>query len=402
MFHGRIALCLTLSHAGCYKPCGPGFDVFSEPTAHEDEGFLFSWERINRVEITVDEDAARILAAERIYSQPRNKVRATVEIDGERLDDVGVRLRGGFGSFQPFRAKPKWELDFNEFVGDQRFVGLKSLSLNNADQDPSYLRDAAGFAVYAAAGLPAPRTGFAQLFVNGEDRGLYSVVETADDEWLESAFGDDAGRLYDGTYASVGQSVKFVDFGLGHDELFDLEEGDPVRYADIMAVSQAVLASEAAGRVSEELAALVDLDAVHRLWAVEQWLGNSDAYTTFRNNYRVYFPPDGPAILTPWDMDGTFDLAHDDERWQESRGRIVEICRLDNDCLARHAEIVAEVTAAIDAAELEVALEAVAALTATAAEDDPRGVCDPAMVRAEREHVLGWFRTASEDLLGEW
>lgn len=388
--------------AGCHRPCGAGFDASSAPVAHEDDGFLFDWTRINRVEIQLDDAALRILEAERVYTQPHNEVRATVTIDGETLDDVGVRLRGGFGSFQRVGDKPKWGFDFNSFVADQRFVGRKALALNNADDDPSYLRDAAGHAVYAAAGLPETRTGFAQVFVNGEDRGLYSVVEPHDDQWLDRNFGEDEGNLYDGTYLQFSTTVKFLDFGVDRDELFDLEEGDEVLWADVRAVSEAVLASLEAGRVNVDLAARVDWDGVHRLWAAEQWLGNDDGYVGNRNNFRVYFPPGAPMRMAQWDMDGTFLEGPGGERWTEPMGRLAEVCLLDPDCVARHAELVDEVATAIDAAGLPALLEVAATTTASAAEDDPRGHCDPALVREERAAVLGWFESASEDLRAVW
>ncbi len=395
---------LLLTVPGCVRaPCGEGVDVFDAPVEHdEDLAFLFSWERVNRLDLTLDEDAIRILQAERPFTQPRNKVRATVEIDGERVSDVGVRLRGGLGSFQRFDAKPKWEIDFNEFVGGQDFHGLRSLSLNNFGPDGAYLRDAAGFSAFEAAGVPSSRTGLAQLFVNGEDYGIMSVVETQDARWLERVQGTDEGNLYDATYAKIAMVVIFLDFGEGRDDLFDLDVGDPVGWADVSAVSEALQASQDRGIVTETLQARVDMDSLHRVWAVEQWLGDDDGYVSHRNNYRAWFPPEGPMVLSRWDMDGTFLLDVDDEVWSEPMGKLAELCLQDADCRSRHAEVVDEVSSALDAASLRERLEVYAARTEEGARHDPRGSCETGELDAERERLLDWIDGASEALRDQW
>ena len=84
----------------------------------------------------IDEDGLEILRAERRFSYPRRKVRADATIDGEWVGDIGVRMRGGIGSFSRFDHKPKLELDLNEYTGE-RFHGLESLSLNNMISDCS-------------------------------------------------------------------------------------------------------------------------------------------------------------------------------------------------------------------------------------------------------------------------
>ena len=76
---------------------------------------------------------------------------------------VEVKLKG-HGSFRPLGEKAAFKV---KFAKTDRLLGLKSLTLNNMVQDPSMLHEALGYEVLRAAGVPAPRTGFAYVRVNG-------------------------------------------------------------------------------------------------------------------------------------------------------------------------------------------------------------------------------------------
>ena len=54
---------------------------------------------------------------------------ASVTIDGETVDSIGIRFKG-FTSASATTKKP-FKFDFNEFVPGKRFDGLRKLNLNN-------------------------------------------------------------------------------------------------------------------------------------------------------------------------------------------------------------------------------------------------------------------------------
>ena len=65
--------------------------------------------------------------------------------DGRRLlhpDDVGIRLKGQFGSFRDLAEKAGFKIKFN-FVERQKkkFLGLKKMTLNNMVQDTSLIHE---------------------------------------------------------------------------------------------------------------------------------------------------------------------------------------------------------------------------------------------------------------------
>src|SRR5258708_5812072 len=114
---------------------------------------------------------------------------------------IGVRYAGEVTYFASARGlKRPLMIEFDKF-DDQRFHGLTSLHLHAMPLDPSKGREVLAYSVSRAAGVPAPRTAFAEvtLSVPGkydkEYLGLYAVVENVDKPFLADRFGTDKGLL---------------------------------------------------------------------------------------------------------------------------------------------------------------------------------------------------------------
>lgn len=121
--------------------------------------------------------------------------------DGETYKKVGVRYAGDITYFVSAHSlKRPLKIEFNRF-GAQQFHGLASLQLHAMPLDPAKGREVLAFSVFRAAGVPAPRTAFAEvsLTVPGKyDKvclGLYAVVEDVDRRFLADRFGTDKGLL---------------------------------------------------------------------------------------------------------------------------------------------------------------------------------------------------------------
>ena len=98
---------------------------------------------------------------------------ATLIVDGEEIESVGVRKKGFLGSLDS--QKPSLKIKFDEYVEDQEFLGMNRLTLNNNKQDRSQIRQCIAYSLFASAELPAPRCNFAQVTVNGQKLGLFSL-----------------------------------------------------------------------------------------------------------------------------------------------------------------------------------------------------------------------------------
>src|SRR5262249_3966315 len=122
-------------------------------------------------------------------------VQADLTAGGKTYKKVGLRYAGDITYFSSARGvKRPLAGEFNRFA-DQRFHGLTSLHLHSMPLDPAKGREALAFAVFRAAGVPAPRTAFAEvtLTVPGkfdkELLGLYTVVEGVDRRFLADRLG---------------------------------------------------------------------------------------------------------------------------------------------------------------------------------------------------------------------
>lgn len=362
----------------------------------------FSDTVVHEVAITLSDDARRSLTAD-----PYEFVTAAaVSFDGEFVLDAGIRLRGKIGSFRTLDGKPKFKIDFGEFVDGQEFHGLKSVALNNEVVDCSYLREPVAYGIYRDAGVSASRTGFAHVTVNGEDYGLYVTVEVPDSRFLTDRLpDDDGGQLYDGKYTYYEDgSYTLLDFDLGVGALYQLEEGEDNGNQDIFEMTAAIEAATASGSFGSGLDGAVDWEQIHTNFAVEQWLGHIDGYAMNRNNYRVYFrPSDGKMTIMPWDFDYAF---LDDYAWGMSwytpSGVIARLCWQDPACFSAQAEGMRGVLDTIDTDASLARIDAMTALIHDYAVSDPKRECAKRNITGEQERVRAWVETRSDAMRAWW
>ncbi|WP_235298875.1 CotH kinase family protein [Portibacter marinus] len=110
----------------------------------------------------------------------------SIEIDGQLLDSVGIRYKGA-SSYQPQMSKKSLKIDFNEFQKGQKFQGLKKLNLHNSFADASFIRDPMSYKLFREMGVLAPRTSFAQVYIDNNYAGVYQIVEQIDNVYTDGA-----------------------------------------------------------------------------------------------------------------------------------------------------------------------------------------------------------------------
>jgi cysteine-rich repeat protein len=212
------------------------------------------------------------------------RVPCDVVADGVVLTRAGCRKKGGIGSVDLVIGKPAFSIQLDEFVADQELDGLDRIVLNNAIQDPSLVHEHVSYDVFRRAGIPAHRTAFAQVTLNGEPKGIYVVVEPVDREFLREHFGDgqDGGNLYE---AAV------VDFAVDPAGLELKGDDDGADRSDLVAAAAAVNDTPDAG-FAATVGAVIDLDQFATFFAVELALAAEDGLVFGRNNYYMYHRPD--------------------------------------------------------------------------------------------------------------
>ena len=275
--------------------------------------------------------------------------------------DVGVHLKGRAGSFRPLSGKAAFKLKFNEFVGGQRFLGLEKLTLNNMVQDPSMVHEVLAYEAFRAAGVDAPRTGYAYVRVNGADYGVYLNIETIDSVALRRWF-DSTQHLYEAEYG--------VDAQPGWSVLFEVDEGNEDDRSDLEALADAAAATAPAD-LSERVAGLADLQQMTSMWAVERYIGHWDGYSgPLINNYYLHSDADGLFSMLPWGTDQTWQ---DHVLFGAGLSRLFSVCWADAGCAAMYRQAVLDSRSAIMAAGMD------SLATETAATLEPWQALDPRM-----------------------
>ena len=307
---------------------------------------IFPTDRVLDVQITVDEkdwdtirhqsrDFESALHESRKVKPPDSPytyVDASVTIDGVEFPQVGLRKKGFLGSLNTTR--PSLKIKLNHIDKKGRIDGLTNLTLNNNQQDSSLVSQFMGYALFNAAGSPAPRCAYAKVTVNGENLGVYSHVERVRDNLLKRGFGTDKGVLYEGT---------LVDFYEGWEGSFERKTGDDkTGRAKIKQLIKVLEVEHAAGllksddeNIGKAIGELVDLDSFYTFWAIEGLLGYPDGYSGFANNYFIYLNPETDKSLggkvgvsegkgdkfhfIPWGADNLFTKVPSKGQWDNAR-----------------------------------------------------------------------------------
>lgn len=331
---------------------------------------LFAGDAVLQLHLTLDEEALAALAED-----PKEYVRGRLALGGRSWDDVGVRIKGN-RSMQTWDGKPALKLHFGKFDEEQRFFGLEKLALNNMVEDPTMLRETLAYELHRRAGVRAPRTAYAQLFVNRRPYGLYLMVEPADEQVK--------GLLYEGNYGC----------DLYPDDVAGFEQ-DGGRDDDGARDELAAFAAAAAGPAAQLFGegGPVDLPRVLAYLAVSAYVGDFDGYR-HGHNYRIHHDAArGTWSFLPWGLDRTFRKRLD---IHDSGGLIAKRCFADDACRAGYHRALEEVAALAET--LPALLERTAALIDDAVRTDPRRPYGIKEVRKRRDQLRRYLAERSAEV----
>ena len=251
----------------------------------------------------------------------------SVTIDGQTVDDVGVRTKGGCGSARHLTGKASWKINLSwddpNVAGcpdDHRIDGLKRFTLNNQVQDQSFVHEMLSYRFYQLMGVPTPRANHARVYVNDQLWGLYLNIDSFDRRFLSRWFASDQGALYEGTYY-CDLLPQNIPPGQDDDTSFCISTkfhpsacsppdpgADPEDFTAIRALADQ-LAALPDGGFYPAIEQYVDFDTYLSMWAADEILGNWDGYTIQTvNNYRVYHDVGtGRWTVLPSGVDQTFE-----------------------------------------------------------------------------------------------
>jgi len=327
--------------------CGPG-QGGAPPTIGDgsaDEGaYLFDDTVVRTYALEMSEENIAFIDA----SPAREEyVEGSLVVEGERIDNVGIRYKGGIGSFTGCvgsgpggildvsgpKICPKlgMKISFNLYAENRRWKGLKKLQFHAMNQDPTYMKEAIGYQMFQDFGVGSPRTAFARILLNGEFIGLYILVEELDSTFTESRFGElegGEGNLYKdywpGRQVEADDVLAQIRPDVTLDESLRTNRDEPDLNHDTMTgfMDEFQAALEISEEVVDEVVGRwIDTEYFHKFIAVDRMLKANDGPLHFfapgpigteydgvgwNHNYYWYAAYDTPALWpVAWDLDLT-------------------------------------------------------------------------------------------------
>jgi len=233
---------------------------------------------------------------------------AAFTADGQTIEKVGLRYKGNATYMMSSRSlKRSLKIDIDRHDESARFHGLKSLTLNCGVFDPSKCREALAYSIYRAAGVPAPRTAFAQvaLTVPGKfDRehiGLYTLVEDVDKNFLKANFKNTTGLILK-PERIPGLMYLGEDWARYKDTYRPRREATPAEVRRVIDFTKLVSAAPDE-TFNKGIASYIDIYEFLKFVATTAIIANLDNFAN-GHNYCLYLNPEtNKFTFIPWDLD---------------------------------------------------------------------------------------------------
>ena len=126
------------------------------------------------------------------YSSGQRLIADSIIIDGEVDELVGVRYKGG-SSYSSNSIKNPLNISLDYVNNGQSIDGYNTLKLSNGFHDPTFVREMLSYEI-ARDYMPAPKSTYANVFINGNQIGLYVCVQSIDDDFTNENFYERKGQ----------------------------------------------------------------------------------------------------------------------------------------------------------------------------------------------------------------
>jgi hypothetical protein len=125
--------------------------------------------------------------------QTRTNILCKMTVDGVVYDSVGVHFKGNTSyNMAQNSQKKSFNISLDFVKPEQRIMGYKTLNLNNSFDDPSFLREVF-YTKQISNHIPAAKANYVQLYINGQNWGIYPNVQQINKDFLKEWFKNNDG-----------------------------------------------------------------------------------------------------------------------------------------------------------------------------------------------------------------
>ncbi|MFO1442532.1 CotH kinase family protein [Bacillus sp. Bva_UNVM-123] len=277
----------------------PRIGIESIKVKHSYVERVFNQNKVTKVDIKVDDNDLRSVLEN---PEAEKYVEATVEIDGTKVENVGLRTKGNLSLRSVVNIEDSerysFKIDFDHYNSDQSLYGLKKLNLNNNYSDSTQMREYLSYKLMEKMGLPTPANSYMYVTINGKEWGLYLGIEQVDETFISRNFDNSIGDLYkpDG----VGSDLQWIS-----DQIKDYP-GLNLKTNNGTSDQTAMIEMLAAINKGENIEQHIDVDEMLRYFAANTALVNLDSYQgQMKHNYYLY-EQNGIFSIIPWDYNMSF------------------------------------------------------------------------------------------------
>ena len=228
----------------------------------------------------------------------------SVAINGEVYDSVGVKYKGN-STYQANQVKNPFHIELDTYK-EHNHQGYKDIKLSNVAKDPSFLREVLSYDILGNY-MDAPKSNYANVYVNGNLIGLYSNSEAVTKTFVKDRFGSKNGTFVKcNPPAGAGpQSNDFPNLVYLGEDSTDYYEAYEIKsdagWAELLDLCDTL------GNHTDAIELILDVDRTLWMLAFDNVLVNLDSYIgAFAQNYYLYRNEYGQFVPVVWDLNESF------------------------------------------------------------------------------------------------
>ena len=229
----------------------------------------------------------------------------SVRINGIVFDSVGVKYKGN-SSYNPSNNKNPLHLNLDYIKGNQDYEGYTEVKLQNGYQDPSMIREVLSYAILEQY-MDCPKANFANVYINGTLRGLYSNAESITEDFCGDHFYSTNGSFFKcnpvggaGPTSTVNPDLKWINND-SSSYVNGYELKSTYGWNDLVDLINTL------NNNFSQIETALDVDRALWMLAFNNVLVNLDSYSgAFRQNYYLYKDLNGRFDPISWDLNMSF------------------------------------------------------------------------------------------------
>jgi len=229
----------------------------------------------------------------------------SVRVNGAVFDSVGVKYKGNSSYNANNQKNPLHiKLDYIQTAND--YQGYTDFKLQNGYQDPSMIREVLSYAILEQY-MDCPKANFANVYINGQLRGLYSNAED-----INKKFNGDHYYSAEGSFFKCNPVGGAGPGGMGNPDLNFIGTDSTLYYSRYELQSDfgwgdLVDMIDVLNNNFTNIESILDVDRALWMLAFNNVLVNLDSYSgAFRQNYYLYFDTNDRFVPTVWDLNMSF------------------------------------------------------------------------------------------------